>query len=67
FPADGVVHLRDPTTGGNISFIHGHTSAYSVIAAKGNISAFIFVDVPSGSLSAQLYNATWNVTAINNP
>ncbi|MBI2005649.1 MAG: hypothetical protein HYS80_02700, partial [Candidatus Aenigmarchaeota archaeon] len=67
FPADGVVHLRDPTTGGNISFIHGHTSAYSVIADKGNISAFIFVDVPSGSLSAQLYNATWNVTAINNP
>ena len=67
FPSDGIVNLRDTATGGNVSFVHGHTSAYSVIAAKGNISAFIWVDVPTGGLSSQLYNATWNVTAINNP
>jgi len=72
FPSDGIVNLRQPAgygsdTGGNASLVHGHTSAYSVIAAKGNISAFIWVDVPSSGLSAQLYNATWNVTVINNP
>ena len=67
FPADGIVNLRDTATGNNVSFLHGHTSAFAPNADKGNISAFIWVDVPSSGLSPQLYNATWNVTAINNP
>ena len=67
FPANGIVNLRDTATGGNVSFLHGHTSAFAPNADKGNISAFIWVDVPSSGLSSQLYNATWNVTAINNP
>ena len=72
FPADGIVNLRQPAgygadTGKNVSFLHGHTSAFAPNADKGNISAFIWVDVPSSGISPQLYNATWNVTAINNP
>ena len=67
FPANGIVNLRDTATGSNISFQHGHTSAFAPNADKGNISAFIWVDVPSSGLSSQLYNATWNATAINNP
>ena len=70
FPSNGVVTLTESNTGTggfNLSLIHGHTSALPPIAAKGNISAFFCVNVPSGSLSSQLYNATWNVTVINNP
>ena len=67
FPTNGIINLMDPATGGNVSFKHGHTSAFAPNADKGNISAFIWVDVPTSQLSAQLYNATWNVTAINNP
>ena len=67
FPSDGNVNLRDTATGNNVSFLHGHTSAFAPNADKGNISAFIWVDVPSSGLTPQLYNATWNATAINNP
>ena len=43
------------------------SNTFAPNADKGNISVFVFVDVPSNGLSSQLYNATWNVTAINNP
>ncbi len=42
-----------------------YTSAFAPNVDKGNISVFIWVDVPTSQLSAQLYNATWNVTVIN--
>lgn len=67
FPANGIVNLRDTATGGNVSFRHGHTSAFAPNADKGNISAFLWVNVPSSGLSSQLYNATWNVTAVTTP
>ena len=67
FPASGVVNLRDTTTGANVSFLHGHTSAFAPNADKGNISVFVWVNVPSSQLSSQLYNATWNVTATSSP
>ncbi len=53
--------------GGNVSLIHGHTSAFAPNADKGNRTVFFWIDVPSGTLSSQLFNATWNVTVINNP
>jgi len=53
--------------GKNASLIHGHTSALPPIADKGNVSVFFWINVPSSGLSSQLYNATWNVTVINNP
>ena len=70
--ATSAVTLRELTqsavgTLDNATLIHGHTSAYSVIADKGNRSVFFWVDVPSGGLSSQLYNATWNATVINLP
>ena len=67
FPADGIINLRDPDTGKNITFRHGYIDAFGPNADKGNISAFIWVNVPSSGLSTQLYNATWNITAINSP
>ena len=67
FPADGIISLRDPETGKNITFRHGHTGAFAPNADKGNISAFLWVNVPSSGLSTQLYNATWNITAVTTP
>jgi len=67
FPADGIINLRDPDTGGNITFRHGYIDAFGPNADKGNISAFIWVNVPSSGLSTQLYNATWNITAVTTP
>jgi len=64
FPAGGTVNLRNPTNGSNATLVHGHTSAFAPNDVTGNISAFIWVNVPSSGLSRQLYNATWNVTAI---
>jgi len=52
----------------NATLVHGHTSSsYTIIKDKGNRTIFFWVDVPTGSLSSQLYNATWNITVINNP
>ena len=70
--ATTAVTLREVTqsaadTLDNATLVHGHTSAYSVIADKGNRSVFFWVDVPSGGLSSQFYNATWNATVINIP
>ena len=67
FPASGVVSLTDATTGTFTKLTHGHTSAFAPNADKGNISAFVYVNVPSSGLSSQLYNATWNVTATSTP
>ena len=58
--------------GGNATIQHGHTDAVSdynddVLGDKGNRSLFFWVDVPTSGLSAQLYNATWNITVIDNP
>ena len=50
------------STGGNTSLIHGHTSAFAPNADKGNRTVFFWVNVPSGGLSSQLFNATWNLT-----
>lgn len=66
FPSSGIVNLRDPTIGGNASLLHGHTSDL-VNSDNGNISVFVWVNVPSSGLSNQLYNATWNLTVINTP
>ena len=66
-PENGIVNLRDPITGGNVSFLHGHTDAFNPNADKGNISVFIWINVPSSGLSQQIYNATWNITAVKNP
>ena len=62
-----IIEWTGPNNGRNVSLIHGHTSAFAPNADKGNRSVFFWVDVPSGSLSSQLYNATWNITVINNP
>ena len=56
----------------NTTLLHGHTSAQTdyndlVISGKGNQSVYIWIDVPTGGLSSQLYNATWNITVINVP
>ena len=67
FPNNGIVNLRDPATGGNASFLHGHTGAFNPNADKGNISVFIWINVPGSGLSLQSYNATWNITAVKNP
>ncbi|MEK6943612.1 MAG: right-handed parallel beta-helix repeat-containing protein, partial [Nanoarchaeota archaeon] len=67
FPANGIINLRDTETGKNITFRHGHTGAFAPNADKGNISAFLWVNVPSNGLSTQLYNATWNITAVASP
>ena len=67
FPANGIVNLVDPNGAGNATLFHGHTSAFAPNADKGNISAFIWVNVPSSQLSSQLYNATWNVTGVTTP
>ena len=67
FPANGIVNIQDAITGGNISFHHGAPTAFPPNADKGNISLFFWVNVPSSGLSPQLYNATWNLTAINGP
>ena len=66
FPASGIVNLQD-INGGNASLTHGHTSAFSPNADKGNLSAFLWVNVPSSGLSSQLYNATWNITVVKTP
>ncbi len=67
FPSDGMINLRDPSTGGNATFQHGHTSAFAPNDDKGNVSVFVWVNVPSSGLSSQMYNGTWNVTVVNNP
>ena len=61
-----LVSLVQPS-GTNASLLHGHTSAFAPNADKGNISVFFWVNVPTGGLSNQLYNTTWNVTVINLP
>ncbi len=33
---------------------------------SGNVSLFFWVDVPAVGLSAQKYNATWNISVVNN-
>src|SRR3989338_2435902 len=35
-------------------------------ALSGNVSLYFWVDVPATGLGAQKYNATWNVTVVNN-
>ena len=56
--------------GGNATLEHGHATSASdyndgVLNDRGNRSLFFWVDVPSSGLSAQLYNATWNLTFIS--
>ena len=67
FPSTGIVNLWDTLTGQNVSFRHGHTSAFTPNADKGNLSAFLWVNVPSSGLTSQLFNSTWNVTAVTTP
>ena len=57
----------DPSGARNASLLHGHTSAFAPNDDDGNMSVFIWVNVPASGLSSQLYNATWNVTVIDNP
>jgi len=72
FPSSGgPINLKDPNTGLNATLQHGHSSASTdyndgVIADKGNLSLTIWVNVPS-DITSQLYNATWNITVIDNP
>jgi len=66
FPSNGVLTLTDTGAGANMKLLHGATSALQN-ADKGNISAFVWVNIPSSGLSPQLYNATWNVTATSSP
>ncbi|MEK6984156.1 MAG: LamG-like jellyroll fold domain-containing protein [Nanoarchaeota archaeon] len=51
----------------NATLVHGHTRAFEPNSDKGNRTVYLWVDVPSTGLSAQFYNATWNVTAVNLP
>ncbi|MBI2559200.1 hypothetical protein HYW20_07810 [Candidatus Woesearchaeota archaeon] len=51
----------------NVSLIKGYASAFAQNIDKGNRTVFFWVDVPSGWLSSQLFNATWNVTVVGNP
>ena len=67
FPAGGVVALTDVNSGTFTTLNHGHTSDFAPNTDKGNISVFVWVNVPSSGLSPQLYNATWNVTATSSP
>ena len=62
FPSDGVISLTDVNSGTFAALNHGHTSAFAPNADKGNISVFVWVNVPSSGLSSQNYNSTWNVT-----
>jgi len=66
FPSNGVLTLTDTGAGANMKLLHGATSALQN-ADKGNISVFVWVNVPSSGLSSQLYNATWNVTTTSSP
>ncbi len=68
FPSNGKLQLKDSDTGLNASLRHGHTSALTdygdtIISDKGNLSAFFWVNVPTG-VTTQLYNASWNITVI---
>lgn len=66
FLSDGTISLSDEITGTFSKLTHGHTSSL-VNADKGNMSVFVWVNVPSSGLSSQLYNATWNVTVTSAP
>ena len=66
-PASGGLSLTDQNTGTFSKLTHGSTSAFVPNTATGNMSVFVYVNVPSSGLSAQLYNATWNVTATSTP
>ena len=66
FPASGIVNLEQ-INGSNATLMHGHTSAFAPNADKGNLSAFLWVNVPSSGLSAQFYNATWNISVVRTP
>ncbi|MBI2559197.1 hypothetical protein HYW20_07795 [Candidatus Woesearchaeota archaeon] len=65
--AVSLIEFDGANFGKNASLIHGHTGAFAPNADKGNRTVFFWIDVPSSGLSSQLFNATWNVTAINNP
>ena len=65
FTSNGIISLTDVNTGTFTTLTHGHTSALRN-ADKGNISVFLWVNVPTG-ISSQLYNATWNMTATSTP
>jgi len=74
FESNGeALNLKARTTegAGNATLKHGHSSALTdyndaSLAVVGNLSVTVWVDVPS-SLTSQLYNATWNITVIDNP
>jgi len=67
FPDNGIISLTDAAAGTFSALTHGHTSAFAPNSDKGNISVFVWVNVPSSGLSVQFYNATWNVTATSTP
>jgi hypothetical protein len=67
FPSNGIISLKDPETGRNATLLHGHINAFAPSADKGNLSVFVWVNVPSSGLSTQLYNASWNITAVTAP
>ncbi|MBI2557708.1 hypothetical protein HYW20_00130 [Candidatus Woesearchaeota archaeon] len=60
--AVSLIEFDGANFGKNASLVHGHTGAFAPNADKGNRTIFFWVDVPSGGLSSQLFNATWNVT-----
>jgi hypothetical protein len=63
FPSgDQTVTISEETADRNVTLIHGHTDDPTLLADKGNISLFFWVNVPSSGLSQQIYNSTWNIS-----
>ena len=55
----------------NVSLLHGPSSTGDIppysgpTITKGNQTLVFWIDVPSSGLSAQTYNATWNMTVVD--
>jgi hypothetical protein len=56
----GAQTIKDAGRDANLSLTR------STDTTDGNVSLFFWIDVPSSGLSSQKYNATWNVTVMNN-